>query len=58
MHTNALKPVNNICNFQYKPYLTIRKTMSMEIENFLTKTAKYFSFKTKNVYNQLSYVGV
>ena len=34
MHTNALKPVNNICNFQYKPYLTIRKTMSMEIKNF------------------------
>ena len=34
MLTNALKPVNDIRNFQYKPYLTIRKTMSMEIENF------------------------
>ena len=34
MHTNALKPVNYIRNFQYEPYLTIRKTMSMEIENF------------------------
>ena len=32
--------------------------MSMEIENFQRKTAKYFSFKTKNVYDQLSYVGV
>ena len=34
MHTNALKPVNYIRNFQYKPYLTTWKKMSMSIENF------------------------
>ena len=48
MHTNALKPVNNICNFQYKPYVTIRKTMSMEIERiFKEKLQNTFPLKLK-----------
>ena len=29
MHTNALKPVNYIRNFQYKSYLTTWKKMCM-----------------------------
>ena len=39
MHTNALKPVNYIRNFQYKPYVTIFNCASTTVFILLVRKA-------------------